>query len=198
MDAIPTPYFQEVYRDTRYFVLRILGRNTNLFQALLSTTVIATGAAVAEEIFFRGFCFTAFENAFHSDVVALLASSAIFGLAHFPVFGANALIEAVLGGFIGYAYMTTGHNLAVPIVIHGVYDFLTIMKTWIEASGDLKNRLLDATEYQLAKEAKDPEKFKKMSRAVSASTVASIIYYLASIIHGLVGDRCHTKQRHEC
>jgi membrane protease YdiL (CAAX protease family) len=169
MDALPVPYFQDVYRDTKYFVLRLLGRNSNAAAVLLATLVVSCGAAVAEEVFFRGFCFNAFAGYF-DPWVALISSSALFGLAHFPVFGANAALESILGGVMGFAYMQSGYNLAVPIMIHCLYDFITIFRTWTVASKDLKERLLEATEYQISRETiKEPSKVKVLSKAVSVS-----------------------------
>lgn len=50
------------------------------------------------------------------------------------VVGANALVESVLGGMFAFSYIYSGYNIAVPIAIHGLYDFGTIFITWLLAS----------------------------------------------------------------
>ena len=51
-----------------------------------------------------------------------------------PATGANAFIEAILGGMFAFSYVYSGNNIAVPIAIHGLYDFGTIFLTWLFAS----------------------------------------------------------------
>jgi hypothetical protein len=62
--------------------------------------------------------------------LALTVTSAIFGFAHEPVFGASALIEAILGGAFGFAYYYSHFNLFVPILVHFLYDFWTFYFVW--------------------------------------------------------------------
>lgn len=155
LDQLPFAPFREIARDTRIFVLRLLGLNspwlsTALIALLLSCKFTSipqwnmqyisicvlsfcyicslTGTAgFAEELAFRGILMRALDNASFFPV-GLVASSALFGLAHFPVFGASAGVEAVLGGVFGYAYWLSGYNIAVPIALHTMYDFATISK----------------------------------------------------------------------
>jgi membrane protease YdiL (CAAX protease family) len=56
-------------------------------------------AALAEEIFFRGLVFN-LVSAYSDPITGALVSSAIFGLAHHPVLGASAVLEATLGGLV--------------------------------------------------------------------------------------------------
>lgn len=55
--------------------------------------------------------------------------------------GANAFIEAILGGMFAFSYVYSGNNIAVPIAIHGLYDFGTIFFTWLLASRGKCNKL---------------------------------------------------------
>ena len=71
-------------------------------------------------------------------------SSAIFGLAHFPLWGSNAIVEAVLGGVLGFAYWYSEYNLAVPIAIHTIYDFAVTYFTWNSARSDPKVNAITA------------------------------------------------------
>jgi membrane protease YdiL (CAAX protease family) len=77
----------------------------------------------------------------------LVLSSGLFGLAHSPIIGANAALEAVLGGYFGFVYgdhivlacvpctnsmclaAYFGHNIWVPITVHVLYDFFTLLSS---------------------------------------------------------------------
>jgi membrane protease YdiL (CAAX protease family) len=98
---------------------------------------LAALAGAAEEIFFRAFVFGILE-AYSDTATALTVSAAIFGLAHRPAFGANALAEAVFGGYLAYVYWYTDYNLAVAAVVHALYDFTAVLQTWSSASAELK------------------------------------------------------------
>jgi len=73
--------------------------------------------------------------------LGLFTSSALFGLAHYPVPGGNALLEAVLGGCFGYLYYASDYNIFVPIAAHAVYDFITVFSTWLIASRQLQSQI---------------------------------------------------------
>ena len=113
-------------------------------------------------MFFRGFLYNILSRDLGNDF-GLTISSAIFGLAHFPVFGANAAVEAILGifalptveyidsfniilcicrhssgGLFGFAYEFSGRNLLVPVIVHYLYDVVTMMILWISATEELK------------------------------------------------------------
>jgi hypothetical protein len=100
--------------------------------------------------------------------LSLPTSSIIVSCHRQPVFGADALVEAVLGGIFGYIYILSGYNLVVPIIVHSVYDFATIFFTWLSASSDLKQRFSAAVKYQPSEQIfDDPYKIESLSRAVS-------------------------------
>eukprot|EP01041_Mallomonas_annulata_P007226 gene7226-14737_t len=139
-DIIPLKEFQLIARETKLFVLQLFGRGkgeTDIWQVLGTAALLAFAAALCEEVFFRGFIFSGIESLF-GELPALLLSSAVFGLAHFPVFGANSFVEAVLGGVFGYTYMISGHDLFVPIAVHFLYDLFTLFVTWIKARNELR------------------------------------------------------------
>ena len=104
----------------------------------------ATGtAAFSEELFFRGILQSAIENATTNLPIALSVSSLVFGFVHFPFWGANVLAEIVLGQTLGVAYWYSGYNLAVPIAIHTIYDFIGTLLIWYSARNDLKRLVGD-------------------------------------------------------
>jgi Type II CAAX prenyl endopeptidase Rce1-like len=156
-----------MYRDTKYFTLRLLGRNTKLVPAVGTAFLVSASSSIAEELFFRGFMLQYFNDLFHNPFLALVLNAGIFGFSHFPVLGANAVVEAILGGAFGFSYIYSGYNLAVPIALHGMYDFGTIILTWITASSDLRQRLIKAKEIEMADlAAKDPYQINAISRMV--------------------------------
>ena len=125
-------------------------------------------AGFSEELFFRGILFNSIES-FTTFPIALVLSSVIFGLVHFPLWGANAIIETVLGGVLCYAYWVSGSNLAVPIAIHTMYDFLTLFFTWYSCRNDLQRRMeLLTSDVQRARDYTDYE-IDKLAEAVRYS-----------------------------
>jgi Type II CAAX prenyl endopeptidase Rce1-like len=126
----------------------MLGRQTNPVVAAFVSLSLTIGAAFSEEIFFRGFCYQILQVATNSPIIALIGSSTLFGLAHYPVNTANALLEAILGVCFGLSYQISGNNILVPIVMHIVYDFLTIFIAWLWCIDKLKN-MAESEEKQL-------------------------------------------------
>lgn len=147
-DRTPLDLLQNIRKETQYFTLMLLGRLTDLPKATLYAAILSIAAGFCEEVTFRGFLFNAVESISNSDV-ALVSSSLLFGLAHSPVWGADAILESILGGVFGLEYVMSGHNLAVPIITHALYDFLTILVTWNGARNDLTGRLNIATAAEL-------------------------------------------------
>ena len=107
-------------------------------------------AGFTEEFFFRGFLQTRVESLSRSPLIAVLATTIVFGLYHVPfaylspnwpttgdlpaAFGV-AMIEGGLGGLIlGGAYVLWKRNLLACIVLHGMIDAVPIM-TMIKFSG---------------------------------------------------------------
>lgn len=57
MDRLQGP-FAPLYRDTKVFSLRLLGRRTDSGTAALAAAALALAAAVSEELLFRGLIFS--------------------------------------------------------------------------------------------------------------------------------------------
>jgi len=83
------------------------------------------------------------------------------------VFGANALVEAILGGTFGFAYLYSGFNIFVPVLAHSMYDFITIMITWWYASREIQQRI-NEQKVLLNNALLDVEGFDAVSKAVTA------------------------------
>jgi membrane protease YdiL (CAAX protease family) len=89
------------------------------------------GAAICEEIVFRAFLIGRLEAAFGgasraATAAAVLLSSAVFGAAHAYQGPTGMLITGVLGLLFAIVYVAAGRNLWLNIVVHGVYDTLSL------------------------------------------------------------------------
>jgi membrane protease YdiL (CAAX protease family) len=86
--------------------------------------MLAVGAPIVEEIFYRGLVFTAVANRF-GLLAGGIVSSLLFGISHYQGGGYNGLfvvmLTSALGGVLAYArYRSKG--LALPILIHMVFN----------------------------------------------------------------------------
>ena len=94
-------------------------------------------AGVGEELLFRGLFQTGMAQwtgdflphtpsaALAGDWMAVITVAILFGALH-AVNVAYAVLAAIMGVYLGWLYLVTG-NLAVPIVAHGVYDFVALV-----------------------------------------------------------------------
>jgi membrane protease YdiL (CAAX protease family) len=98
--------------------------------ALLALGLVWTFAAFGEEMGYRGYLMTrAAEVGNRSKLaylVALLASSVLFGYGHYYKGPPGILQSTVSGLILGGAYLLSGRNLWVSIVAHGCADTIVI------------------------------------------------------------------------
>jgi membrane protease YdiL (CAAX protease family) len=88
--------------------------------------MLAAIAGISEEILFRGVIQTWLESIW-SMKTALLASSLMFGLAH-AITPLYAILATLVGIYLGLSFDYGGErNILIPIVIHGLYDFLAFI-----------------------------------------------------------------------
>jgi len=99
----------------------------------LAVFAVALMAGVCEELLFRGVIQPGLSG-IAGPLTALLIASLLFGLAH-AVSPAYFALTFLIGLYLGGLYQTTG-NLAVPILVHFLYDW--ILLSWYLSS---KNRL---------------------------------------------------------
>ncbi|HXV19228.1 MAG TPA: CPBP family intramembrane glutamic endopeptidase, partial [Candidatus Omnitrophota bacterium] len=89
------------------------------------TFFVAILGPIIEEVFFRGFAYTAFRRKW-GVVRGMLASSAVFALMHmnliafFPIF--------VLGIFLAYLFEKTG-SLVPSMTVHMVHNLIMVSLT---------------------------------------------------------------------
>ncbi len=84
---------------------------------------ISALAGLGEELLFRGVfqsCFCLWVGNFWGTILA----SILFGLLH-AITLTYALLAGVMGLYLGWLWLWTG-NLLVPIIVHGLYDFVLL------------------------------------------------------------------------
>ena len=113
------PQLQDVTKATQRSVLALMGGTRKPLIALGISALMGTAAGVGEEMLFRGILQSKLSESF-GDGVALSSSAVIFGLLHAvtPLYAALAFVASL---FFGELYLSS-HNLAVPIICHGLYD----------------------------------------------------------------------------
>lgn len=126
-------------------IYHIVGLGT--FNGLLAAIIVPTvGAAVSEEILFRGILFRWVEE-FGGSWVALLVTSALFGAAHLSnpnsswIAAGGIALEA--GVMLGAAYMLT-RSLWLPMGIHAAWNFTQGEVYDIPVSGTPVDGMVDA------------------------------------------------------
>ena len=86
--------------------------------------------AFLEELVYRGYLMREFlrlaGDSTLSMVIALILSSAVFGLAHLYQGISGGLSSGVIGLALGLIYLASGFNLWLLILIHGVIDTVQI------------------------------------------------------------------------
>jgi len=114
-------------------------RDLSAFDALRGNTAgylglmpkIWLGAAICEEIVFRAFLIGRIEAAFGgasraATGAAIVLSSVIFGAAHAYQGPTGIMITGFLGLLFAIVYVAAGRNLWFNILVHGVYDTLSL------------------------------------------------------------------------
>lgn len=112
-------------------------QNPAIFLYMIPVTILLV--APAEELIFRGIVQGLFRRAY-GVVPAVVLASALFGVAHWLALtgGGSRLtyvaIAAVLGVVLGLSYEFT-ENLAVPVVVHGLWNAYLFGSQYTVASG---------------------------------------------------------------
>lgn len=116
--SVPWDPFRRLLREVDELVAPLFAR-CRLHHIL----VIAAAAGLGEEVLFRGVLQTALVRPF-GTAGGLAAASVVFGLLHF-VTPTYALLAALAGAYLGLLFLACD-NLLVPVVAHGVYDFVAL------------------------------------------------------------------------
>jgi membrane protease YdiL (CAAX protease family) len=118
-------------------LLPVSGAERGLFAA------VAVGAGIAEELAFRGFLLFYFATFLPGlgVLVAVLASSAAFGLGHLYQGVRGVALTAAIGLFMAALYVLSGSLLA-PMVVHAALD----LRLLVIATPERLRRLSASTE----------------------------------------------------
>ena len=102
-----------------------LGLKTSVLAGISATILVVFGAAISEEILFRGLIFGALRSHVPFWLAALL-SSAFFGLVHLPAGSvAVVLLLTLFGLMLAYIYERTG-SIGPCIVLHAINNALAV------------------------------------------------------------------------
>ena len=103
------------------------------FKVVASIVFTATWVAVIEELIFRGLLVSVLRRwdliskQSTRDIIAIVCSAVVFGVAHYPTWGFYASIALVgLGTGFVLAYIATGEQLAPVVLYHFIFDVLSI------------------------------------------------------------------------
>ena len=111
--------------------LFLLGRQAPATVSTLMAIILSASSSMAEEVFFRGFLLRFLETTTGNFTLAVILSSISFGLTHCPLNWINQILEGGLGAILAIMYRRSGYNLAVPLIAHALYDFLTLYASWV-------------------------------------------------------------------
>jgi membrane protease YdiL (CAAX protease family) len=125
-------------------ILRMLGINpegqqevTSIARQLpvpIAVITIAILAPVAEELFFRGFVFNAWEREYGTRN-ALIGAALLFGLAHVPGGTPLAVVIVLLLGLVLTAVYAWTRNLATTIGIHAAFNLASVLALFFIPGG---------------------------------------------------------------
>jgi len=103
----------------------------NVKLAVLLLAFVWVVAAFGEEAVYRGYLMNrvagVLKNGGAGWIVSLITVSILFGAAHLGQGITGQLENALDGLLLGGIYLACGHNLAVPIVAHGVTDTVDLL-----------------------------------------------------------------------
>ena len=91
--------------------------------SLIDLAIVSLLAGVGEELLFRGVLQVWLSGPI-GPVAAVLLSSALFGMAHL-ITKTYAVLAILIGVYLGWLFWHFD-NLLVPIVAHGLYDFVAL------------------------------------------------------------------------
>jgi membrane protease YdiL (CAAX protease family) len=95
---------------------------------LVELALISALAGLGEEMLFRGVVQETIAHGIGGTPgtwIGIAAAGLMFGLLH-PITTSYAVLAGLMGVYLGWLFAATG-NLLVPIVAHGVYDFVALV-----------------------------------------------------------------------
>lgn len=130
-EVFVNPIIENILREKiDLSVVNIKGNTLNYFLWIVIGFVLG---GLLEELLFRGFLLTRIAKFLGgnnvANILALLATSAIFGLCHLYQGVSGSISTAFIGFLLGTIFLCTGKNLYYAILTHGFINFtgLTIL-----------------------------------------------------------------------
>ena len=130
----------QVLAGVLVIILRQLGLNPEGQQEVTSiasqlplpvaVVTIAIAAPIAEELFFRGFVFNAWEREYGTRS-ALIGAALLFGLAHVPGGTPLAVVIVLLLGVLLTSVYAWTRNLATTIGIHAAFNLASVLALFL-------------------------------------------------------------------
>ena len=123
VEKAPQRPVRELRNLVRRHVAPLFARQTMGGLALISAT-----AGLGEEMLFRGLMqagLAVWIDGRFGPWLAIALSSLVFGLAH-CLSRAYVVLASLIGAYLGWLFWFSGH-LLVPIVAHGLYDFVALL-----------------------------------------------------------------------
>ena len=126
---------------TQPFLVHVLGKQPdfevfrsvqgNLKVTLLYIALVWPVAAFGEEMVYRGYLMNRVADLFNRTRLAWFVSVVVvhigFGLAHGYQGLTGVIDEGLMGILLALIYLSTGRNLAVPIIAHGIADTIDFL-----------------------------------------------------------------------
>jgi len=91
---------------------------------IFDLAIVSLLAGVGEEMLFRG-VLQSWLTRLAGPLAALVAVSILFGAVHW-ITHAYAVLAAVIGVYLGWLFLHFD-NLVVPMLVHGLYDFVALL-----------------------------------------------------------------------
>jgi len=111
--GIQLPGLKGVYQSLKASGVRSLIVDSHWVNLLL----ISVLAGISEEILFRGII---------QVKLGIIVASIIFGALH-SLTATYFVIATLMGFYLGYVFERTEHNLAIPMIVHALYDFVAFL-----------------------------------------------------------------------
>ena len=103
----------------------------NVKIALIVVALAWTLAAFGEEMVWRGYLMNRVADVGKRTraawIVSFITVNIVFGCAHANQGLTGIIEESIAGMLLGIAYLSTGRNLAVPIIAHGMQDTIDVV-----------------------------------------------------------------------
>uniref|UniRef100_A0A7S4NY07 CAAX prenyl protease 2/Lysostaphin resistance protein A-like domain-containing protein n=1 Tax=Guillardia theta TaxID=55529 RepID=A0A7S4NY07_GUITH len=141
--------FIDINFSTNILALKLFGSKENIPFAFGVSSVLGAITGLCEELSFRALGLPILakrlgEAGDPNVLLGLLASSLVFGLAHWSIGGSwkdNSVVvplQILTGLWFGVLYILSGYNFLVPAGVHAIYDAYTLIDAHLASTSQLK------------------------------------------------------------